>query len=120
MVVGRSYGAWHAAARRRHGDGPTFCCVGPFPAVARSRPLALLLGAMAKRGPGSELNKDNWESVVDAEGDSQESLGTWQKADDATLAGRKIRGEAAGERAAAPGRRRWRRAGDELNPFASA
>ena len=46
---------------------------------------------MAKRGPGSELNKDNWESVVDAEGESQESLGTWQKADDATLAGRKIR-----------------------------
>ena len=29
---------------------------------------------MAKRGPGSELNKDNWESVVDAEGESQESL----------------------------------------------
>ena len=37
--------------------------------------------AMSKRGAQSNLNKDNWEEQIDAEGPTE--MGTWQKADEA-------------------------------------
>ena len=36
---------------------------------------------MSKRGAQSNLNKDNWEEQIDAEGSTE--MGTWQKADEA-------------------------------------
>ena len=38
---------------------------------------------MSKRGPGSELNKDNYEREIDREGTTE--IGTWQKADEVWL-----------------------------------
>lgn len=39
-----------------------------------------LSAAMSKRGAQSNLNKDNWEEQIDAEGSTE--MGTWQKADE--------------------------------------
>ena len=64
----------HPSTRRRAAD--------ELPSAHKStRP-----SIMAKRGAGSELNRDNYEREIEREG--SEEAGTWQKADEVRLASR--------------------------------